>query len=76
MHYEVVTRALAYASCISTMSLVLTSAAIIALNVGHFRPQPYCAPLACSAGVSAASEVGRSKAQIDPAALKLWSVKA
>ena len=39
MHYELASRALAYISCLSTMSLFATSMAIAAVNVGKSQPQ-------------------------------------
>ena len=43
MHYELVSRALAYVSCFSTMSLLMTSMAIAAINVGRAHDS-FCAP--------------------------------
>jgi hypothetical protein len=51
MHYELVSRALAYVSCLSTLSLFMTSVAIAAINVGNARPAAICPPNACLAGV-------------------------
>ena len=52
MQYELVSRAFACLSCLSTMSLLLTSAAIVAVNVGKLRPVGSCGPYACLAGIS------------------------
>ena len=43
MQYELVSRALAYVSCLSTLSLFMTSMAIAAVNVGKVRPLVSCA---------------------------------
>ncbi|HML30213.1 MAG TPA: hypothetical protein PKE16_15545 [Hyphomicrobium sp.] len=79
MHQELVSRALAYVSCISTMSLLMTSMAIAAINVGRTSLSP-CAARACVAGIMVGN--GRqygaltSPAQVDALAAKLWSAKA
>lgn len=79
MHYELVSRALAYVSCISTMSLLMTSVAIAAINVGR-SPFVPCAPNACVAGilVSKAGQFGAltSTAHVNELAAQLWSAKA
>ncbi|MET1046863.1 MAG: hypothetical protein ABWX70_09210 [Hyphomicrobium sp.] len=77
MHYDVVSRALAYVSCFSTLSLLMTSMAIAAINVGRISSP--CGPNACVAGVliSKDGQFGSltNHAQIDALAVKLWSVK-
>ncbi len=79
MHYELVSRALAYVSCISTMSLFLTSVAIAATNIGK-PPFPSCAPNACVAGilVTKTGQFGAltSSAHVNKLAGQLWSAKA
>ena len=79
MHYELVSRALAYVSCISTMSLLMTSVAIAAINIGKAPSSP-CAPNACVAGivVSKTGQFGAlaSPSHVDALAAKLWSAKA
>lgn len=79
MHQELVSRALAYASCISTMSLLMTSMAIAAVNVGRTSLSS-CAPRACIAGVMVGKDrqygTLTSPAQVDELAAKLWSAKA
>jgi hypothetical protein len=78
MHYELVSRALAYVSCISTMSLLMTSMAIAAINVGR-TPLSSCVHNACVAGilVSKDGQFGAlsSSSNIDALAAKLWSAK-
>lgn len=78
MHYELVSRALAYVSCFSTMSLLMTAMAIAAVNVGRLPSFP-CAPNACVAGISV-SDDGQfgaltSPAQVKVLATQLWSAK-
>ncbi|HET6387879.1 hypothetical protein [Hyphomicrobium sp.] len=77
MHYELVSRALAYASCISTTSLLLTSVAIAAINVGRVHPSS-CHPNACLAGIRVGSEAQlgalTSKAHVASLAAKFWPV--
>ena len=48
MHYEVVSRALAYVSCLSTLSLFLTSMSIAAINVGKGQTVARCTTEACA----------------------------
>ncbi len=78
MHYELVSRALAYVSCFSTMSLLMTSMAIAAINVGR-TSLPSCAHNACVAGilVDKDGQFGAltSTAHLDALAAKLWSAK-
>lgn len=79
MHYELVSRALAYVSCLSTMSLLMTSMAIAAINVGRAPSFP-CVPNACVAGilVGKTGQFGAltSSAHVNELAAKLWSAKA
>jgi len=78
MQYELVSRALAYISCFSTLSLFMTSMAIAAINVGKVRPVS-CAPNTCIAGiwVTDGERFGglSSRSHVDAVATKLWSVK-
>ena len=79
MHYELASRALAYVSCLSTMSLFATSMAIAAINVG--KPQPQFAKLhpvqALARTVLADAQFGGllNKAHVDAVAAALWSKK-
>ena len=79
MPYEAVSRALAYVSCLFTMSLFATSMAIAAVNVGGLKPSNRCPPLACTATVQkpAADAFGglTSKAHVEAVASALWSTK-
>jgi hypothetical protein len=78
MHQELVSRALAYVSCFSTLSLLMTSMAIAAINVGRTSLSP-CMPNAFVTGimVSKDGQFGAlsSPAQIDTLATQLWSAK-
>ena len=58
MHYEMLSRALAYTSCLCTLSLFATSMAIAAVNVGKIKPPLSCGPVACAA-VAAKAAVPR-----------------
>jgi hypothetical protein len=79
MQYEFVSRALAYVSCFSTLSLFMTSVAIAAVNVGKVRPLNFCPTNACIAGVLVANEIQfgglTSRLHIEAVATKLWSAK-
>src|SRR3569832_1132947 len=55
MHYELVSRALAYVSCISTMSLLMTSMAIAAINDGRTSLSS-CMPNAFVTGIGVSNE--------------------
>lgn len=79
MQYEIVSRALAYVSCFSTISLLMTSMAIAAINVGKSAPLVSCSGHTCAAGIIVAdgAQFGglTSKAQVDRLAVKFWSAK-
>ena len=79
MQYELVSRALAYVSCLSTMSLFMTSVAIAAVNIGKVHPAPFCALNACVAGVWVTSQERpdglTSRSHVEAVALRLWSAK-
>ena len=81
MQYEVVSRALAYVSCFSTLSLFLTSVAIAAVNVGNVRPLHFfCPPGACVRGVLVADE-GQfggltSSSHVAAVANRLWPARS
>jgi hypothetical protein len=49
MPYELLSRALAYTSCLSTMSMFLTAMALVVTNVGTVKPPALCAPAGCTA---------------------------
>ncbi len=76
MHYELVSRALAYISCLSTVSLLATSMAIAAVNVGKHQPQT-----ASSRSISVLALAGSddqfgglmSKAHVEAVAALVWS---
>lgn len=78
MHHELVSRALAYVTCFSTLSLLMTSMAIAAINVGRLPASP-CARNACVAGISINSDDQfgslKSPAQVKALAAQLWSTK-
>lgn len=79
MHQELVSRALAYVSCISTMSLLMTSMAIAAINVGRTSLSS-CAQHACVAGIMVTKDgqfgALASPAQVNALAVSLWPAKA
>ncbi|AGK57947.1 hypothetical protein HYPDE_31363 [Hyphomicrobium denitrificans 1NES1] len=79
MQYELVSRALAYVSCLSTISLFMTSMAIAAVNVGKVPPLLFCPTHTCAAGVVVADNAQfgglSSQSQVDRLAIKLWSAK-
>ena len=79
MQYELVSRALAYISCFSTMSLLMTSLAIAAVNIGKVHPVSFCAPNTCVAGVWVANEARpdglTSRSHVEALALRLWSAR-
>ena len=80
MHYEALSRALAYISCLSTMSLFATSMALAAVNVGNgFKPPDRCPAASCTAHVPtpAGDPFGglTSKAHVEAVANALWSKK-
>lgn len=77
MQYELVSRALAYVSCFSALSLFMTSVAIAAINIGKVHPSLAIATEACIAGVVVA-DGGHvsgltSPAQLDRLATRFWS---
>lgn len=78
MHYEMLSRALAYTSCLSTMSLFLTTMAMAAVNVGTVNP-PLCGSKVCAtiAAKSFETKFGglTSRAHVEAVATVLWSKK-
>ncbi|MEQ1670586.1 MAG: hypothetical protein ABL893_07000 [Hyphomicrobium sp.] len=78
MHYDLVSRALAYVSCLTSMSLFATSMAIAAINVGR-APSHACSSPACAAAQvhPAAAQFGGlvSRAHVEAVAQVLWSRK-
>jgi len=79
MQYDLVSRALAYVSCLSTMSLFMTSMAIAAINVGRASPLPFCPTHTCATGVVVADNAQfgglSTQSQVDRLAIKFWSAK-
>lgn len=87
MQYEVLSRALAYVSCLSTMSLFATTMAMAAISVGKIRSPANCGPVACVtlAAKTPVSPYGglyggpygglTSKAHVEAVAAILWSKK-
>jgi hypothetical protein len=79
MHYELVSRALAYVSCLSTMSLFATTMAIAAVGVG--KPQPQFASHSPPSAITRAGLDNRrvggltDKVHIEAVAAVLWSKK-
>lgn len=79
MHYDLVSRALAYVSCMTALSLFATSMAIAAVNVGRAPPSLACSSAKCA---PALQKVGSAdfggltkKAHIEAVAQVLWSKK-
>lgn len=58
MPYELVSRSLAIVSCLSTLSLAMTSVAFAAVNIGKLNPTPACGSLHCSAHYARPSPPG------------------
>lgn len=80
MHYEMLSRALAYTSCLCTMSLFATSMAIAAVNVGKIKPPPNCGPVACAAVAAKSANPHTyggltNKAHVEAVALVAWPKK-
>ncbi len=79
MQYEVLSRALAYVSCLSTMSLFATTMAMAAVSVGKIRSPANCGPVACVtlAAKTPVNPYGglTSKAHVEAVAAILWSKK-
>ena len=79
MQYEVLSRALAYISCLSTMSLFATTMAMAAVSVGKIRTPANCGPIACVtlAAKTPPNPYGglTSKAHVEAVAAILWSKK-
>jgi Skp family chaperone for outer membrane proteins len=78
MHYELVSRALAYVSCLATLSLFATSMAIAAVNVGRL-PTSACPGPSCVAAQlkSMDKQFGGlvNRAHVEAVAQVLWSRK-
>lgn len=79
MHYEVVSRALAYVSCLSTMSLLATTMAMAAVNVGMLQPPSACSQKACAVALAKPADMTfgglTNKAHVEAVAAVLWSTK-
>ncbi|HMN36373.1 MAG TPA: hypothetical protein PKD49_01500 [Hyphomicrobium sp.] len=85
MTYEALSRALAYASCLSSMTLFATSMAIAAINVGKLGPPGPCGSGVCTAlavqaddlhpGPMSAAHAATSGAHIQAVATTLWHKK-
>jgi hypothetical protein len=77
MHYELVSRALAYICCLSTTSLLATTMAMAAVNVGLFQPPSACPSAACVIAQSQRTDMQfgglTSKAHVEAVAAVLWS---
>ncbi len=79
MHYDLVSRTLAYVSCLSSMSLFATSMAIAAVNVGRAPLPSACNGPACVAALAKPqrAEFGglTNPAHVEAVAAVLWSRK-
>jgi hypothetical protein len=79
MHYEVVSRALAYVSCLSTMSLLATTMAMAAVNVGLLQSPSACSQKACAVALAKPETMTfgglTNKVHVEAVAAVLWSTK-
>lgn len=79
MSYEALSRALAYASSLFTMSLFATTLAVAAAGVGKYMHPGNCSPAGCAtmAVKSPASPYGglTDRAHVEAVAAVLWSKK-
>lgn len=79
MSYDLVSRTLAYISCLTSMSLFATSMAIAAVNVGRVSLPSICHGSGCAAALSkpAGAEFGglTNAAHVEAVAAVLWSRK-
>lgn len=79
MQYDFVSRAVAYVSCLSTMSLLMTSMAIAAIHVGQARPLLSYASIPSVSGIVVASAEPfgalTDGSQIEMLAARFWSAK-
>ncbi len=78
MTYEALSRALAYASCLSSMTLFATSMAIAAVHVGSLSPPGACGPTACTALAVQAGGLSpgvKSGVYVQAVATSLWQRK-
>lgn len=75
MQYELVSRALAYVSCLSTLGLFATSMAIAAVNVGK-TPAVACSLPACMTSPAQAHASGiPPAAHLEAVAQAMWAKK-
>ncbi|MEZ5899598.1 MAG: hypothetical protein AB7S74_06035 [Hyphomicrobium sp.] len=78
MTYEALSRALAYVSCLTSMTLFATSMAIAAVNVGSLSPPGACGSNVCTALVVQTedlSPVSANGSHIEAVATALWQKK-
>lgn len=78
MTYEALSRALAYASCLTSMTLFATSMAIAAVNVGSLSPPGACGPTACTTLAVQADGLSpglKSGVHVQAVATSLWQRK-
>jgi hypothetical protein len=78
MHYDLFSRTLAYASCLTSMSLFATSMAIAAVNIGRVPSPVACQGPACvTAHIPAHLQFGglTNPAHVEAVAAVLWSRK-
>jgi len=80
MQYAFVSRAVAYVSCLSTMSLLMTSMAIAAINVGKTHTQFASFPTSASVSgivVANTEQFGAlaDHSQIEVLAARFWSAE-
>lgn len=79
MHYDLVSRALAYVSCLTAMSLFATSMAIAAINVGKAPSTLACSTAKCAHAPQKVGSVDfgglTSQAHVEAVAAVFWSQK-
>ena len=78
MTYEALSRALAYTSCLTSMTLFATSMAIAAMNVGSLSHPGTCGMKACATPalqVDDVKSVPSRTAHIEAVSTALWQKK-
>lgn len=73
MHYEALSRALAYVSCLTTLSLFASSMAIAAVNFGKLGPPDACMFAACAIHSAEATSVRHRSEHLEMIAAALPS---
>ena len=71
MHYEALSRALAYISCLTTLSLFASSMVIAAVNVAKMGPPDACMFAACAIHSAEATTVRHRSEHLEIVAVAL-----